>query len=415
LSYIFFLVYLLLLCRCIIKMRFVKNAGISQTTLLLLFLLKVAAGLVLGWVTYYVLDRHNDYWEINTESWTEYQLLWNNPKLYFTNLFQSGYTNGYSGFFDSVNSFWNDLRNNILIKILSVFNLLSRGNYYINSLFFNCFTFLGHIAFYRVFISIYPRQKIQVLIGCFLLPSMLYFTAGVQKDALIFSLLGFICYAVFTALQKNSFTVKKIIGIIAALVLILFVRSYVTLALAPALLVLIIIYKFKLQAARSFFIAYAVLALLFFGISYVMPSVSPMQAVVNKQQAYLNLAAASTQVKLDTLQPTVVSFLKTAPQAFSHTLLRPHITDLATKNLLPLATEVICYHIIFIIWLFRRHRNTSTHPFIYFGLLFTLTVFLLIGYIVPSLGAIVRYRSLYLVFLITPLLCSINWPKASGF
>jgi len=38
-------------------------------------------------------------------------------------------------------------------------------------------------------------------------------------------------------------------------------------------------------------------------------------------------------------------------------------------------------------------------------------MFLFIGYIMPNLGSIVRYRSVYLPFLITPMLCRIDWKK----
>ncbi|MGF2413927.1 MAG: hypothetical protein ACQUYJ_16465, partial [Ferruginibacter sp.] len=87
------------------------------------------AGLVIGWVSYNVYGKGNDYWNVNRDGWIEYQLLLTNPKEYFTNIFHSQYSQGYSGVFDSFQSFWNDLRNNIITKILSVFNIFSRGNY----------------------------------------------------------------------------------------------------------------------------------------------------------------------------------------------------------------------------------------------------------------------------------------------
>ncbi|WP_462253906.1 hypothetical protein, partial [Ferruginibacter sp.] len=132
---------------------------------------KIIAGLAIGWISYNLYNTGNDYWDVNREGWKEYQLLLSDPKEYFTNIFKSQYSQGYGGMFDSFQSFWNDLRNNIIIKFLSVCNIFSRGNYYINSLFFNFFCFLGHVAFYRIFIQIYKKQQWAVIICCFLLPS----------------------------------------------------------------------------------------------------------------------------------------------------------------------------------------------------------------------------------------------------
>ena len=58
-----------------------------------------------------------------------------------------------------LDSYWNDLRGNIIIKLVSVFNIFSRGDYYINSLFFNFVIFFGAYYFVQVIYQIYPGKK----------------------------------------------------------------------------------------------------------------------------------------------------------------------------------------------------------------------------------------------------------------
>ena len=77
------------------------------------------------------------------EGLIEYHLLFNNPKEYFSNLFSSGYDNGYAGLFSSTNSYWNDLTSNIIIKFLSICDIFSFGKYYINVIFYNYVIFFG--------------------------------------------------------------------------------------------------------------------------------------------------------------------------------------------------------------------------------------------------------------------------------
>ena len=71
------------------------------------------------------------------------------------------------------------------------------------------------------------------------------------------------------------------------------------------------------------------------------------------------------------------------------------------------------YQLLFVLFLFFRVKQADRpgRLFVFFGIFLTLTVFLNIGYIVTNLGSIVRYRSIYLPLLITPLLAGIDWVK----
>lgn len=166
-------------------------------------MLKIAAGILLGWTALHFYGNGNDYWDLNRESWNEYQLMFNDPGRYLTNLFTSDYEGGYGGVFSSHDSYWNDLRGNIIIKLLSVFNIFSRGDYYINSLFFNSLIFFGHVMLYRLFIQLYPGKDILVITGCFLLPSLLYFSSGIHKDGMVFLMMSIFIYAIFQSFYND--------------------------------------------------------------------------------------------------------------------------------------------------------------------------------------------------------------------
>jgi hypothetical protein len=46
-----------------------------------------------------------------------------------------------------------------------------------------------------------------------------------------------------------------------------------------------------------------------------------------------------------------------------------------------------------------------------YGFAFFISMMLIIGYTIPNIGAIVRYRSVFWIFLVCPLLCNIKWPQ----
>ena len=353
----------------------------------------------------------SDYWGLNVAGWNEYQLMLSDPKRFFTDIFSSTYQNGYDGFFRSTGSYWNDLKNNLIIKTLACCNFFSRGNYYINSLFFNFAGFFAHIALYRVFADIFKNRKWPVIIGCFLLPSTLYFSSGIHKDLVVFTLLGFYCYALYFSLQ-NKLTAKYLFTICFTLIALLFIRNFVALALIPASIAFIISKKIRFNTVAIFMVTYLAGFLMLLLLQLVKPSFQPLKIITQKQRDFFELPYASSQLDTHILEPNIKSLVKNSPQALNHSMLRPYLWEHPTNFLIPLAIELFIYQALFIIMLAWYQKNNGySNTFIVFGLFLSISLLLFTGYIVPNIGSIVRYRSLYLPFLITPVLCLINWEK----
>ncbi|MFZ1370520.1 MAG: hypothetical protein WAR78_09055, partial [Ferruginibacter sp.] len=293
-NYLLFVVYLVILSWLLLRVPFIKNAGISSRFILGLFLIKIMAGIAIGWVSIHIYGPGNDYWDVNDFAREEYQLMLTNPARYLSNLFTSDYEGGYGGIFNSFNSYWNDLENNILIKLVSVFNIFSRGDYYINSLFFNFIIFFGYVILYRLFILVFPftqgpvKGQLWVIIGCFLLPSTLYFTSGIHKDGLVFLMLAVLVYSIYQSLHKNSFSARRSILIGIAFFFLFLLRNFVFLALLPAVFAWILAYRTKWNALLTFTAVYLISGLLFFTVNFINPAIDPPAIIVNKQADYIN-------------------------------------------------------------------------------------------------------------------------------
>ncbi len=411
--YFLFAFYLVVFCWCLLKASFIKKAGLDNRIVLALFFCKIIAGIAIGWLSLHFYSSGNDYWDVNREGWKEYQLLRSDPHEYFTNLFRSDYPKGYAGLFDSFQSFWNDLKNNLVIKLVSIFNIFTGGNYYVNSLFFNFFVFFGHIALYRVFIKMYKDRSLLIIIGCFLLPSTLYFSSGIHKDGIVFLALALLVFVLFFSLKEKRLTLKGLLVLIFMLLILFLTRNFVCLALIPAAIAWRLSSRLKWSALLVYAGVYIIAGLLLFNFNSVFPSVDPLKTITQKQSDFLSLQSSGTDIPLDTLHPNLISFMRNSPQALNHTLMRPYLTELPSTILLPMNIEILIYQLLLLLFVFFRRKpaNNANHPFVLFAIFFTLTMFLFIGYIVPNLGSLVRYRSLYLPFLITPLLCGINWQK----
>ena len=410
-SYVLFFVYLSLFAWLLTKIRFVTNTGLSAKIIIGLFVLKVFTGCAYA-VIMMQSNGLSDTIFFHKEGLKEYNLLLNDPKQYVINFFHSGYQNGYDGLLSSQNSYWKDLQGNIIIRFLSVCNIFSFGNYYINVIFYNFVIFFGGIGLYRVYDRIYPNKKYLLVATCFLLPSLLIYTSTIHKEGLIFAAIGLAVYNMYATLNNNRFNWRQLIYILLAMSFIFLQRNYVLLAMLPAILAWVVVSKKKYSSFLTFSIIYFLGIFIFFTAHFLSPKLNLPQSIINKQVDFQQLSTASTYIQSDTLQPNFKSFIIIAPQAFDHGFLRPFFTDMKlSASLLPVAFEIFIYEIIFLLFIFFRDKKINADPFIYFGFFFGVSILLIIGYTIPIIGAIIRYRSIYLPFLLTPVLCTINWQK----
>ena len=406
---VLFIFYFLLLGYWLTHIKTIKDCGIGLQTILLLFFLKVAAGIAVGLAGHYIFKYVTDYYQTNLYGIQEYHSLFNTPRVFFTDLFTSNYKET-GDFFGSRASYWNDLRFNIIYKVLAFTNIFSRGNYYINSLFFNFVGFISSVLLYKVFINIYPKKNWQVIIGCFLLPSTLFFGSGIHKDLIVLTALSVICYSLYFGLLTR-FNGKKIVYLALCFLTILFIRNFVAIILLPCALTWVISKKYNLPAIKGFA---ALLVLGLIGtlvLNKLSEKLDPLQIVVNKQQAFFALGKANTDYKMDTLKPTVKSFTNQLPAALRHSFLSPYPTEFNNVYMILFSLEMMTYWVLFLMMIFLpdKTQSISINTFIVFGIAFAFLILLFTGYITPTAGALIRYRSIYLPFLITPILCKINW------
>jgi len=419
LEYLLFVAYLVLFAWLVTKVKFFTRTGLSQSQLIIILLLKVMAGIFYGWIGLYYggLAQMQDTWGFHTNSIQEYHLLFNNPHEYFTNLFMDPYEGGVSKFFESNDSYWNDLKGNVFIKILSVFNILSIGNYYVNVIFYSFITLFGAISIFQVMTDVFPGKKTAILLATFLVPSFIYWTSGIHKEGLIFTGISLVIYVIYFSTKEKRLGIKRLLGLVFGLLLILALRNFIIILILPAIMAWLLANRKPKYGLAIFSSLYLLFGILFFTARYINPRLDFPQAVVNKQQAFKNLTIGGSTIPMKDLEPNAASFLKNTPQAINLSTIRPYPSDV--RHILSLAAAVeidvlLFLFILFLLWRTNGNRNTSKN-FMYFCVFFSMTLLLAIGFSVNNLGAIVRYRSVIMPLLIIPMAAQINWKKLGGF
>jgi len=369
-------------------------------------------GILYGWIGIYYgqFAYMYDTWGFHYAGQEETKLLFSHPAEYFNNFFYSGYENKYGGFLNAENSWWNDLKSNMFIKFLSVLNILSFGNYYINVIFYSFITIIGPISLCRVMNDVFPGKKLQVILATFLIPSFVYWTSGIHKDGLVFLAISLIVYHLYFGLKEKKFPLRRIIVMLVAGILLLMYRNFILIILIPAIAAWYLANRYPKKISASFLGVYFLFVILFFSLRYFSASLDFPQSVISKQIAFQKLQGNSSIKPID-LQPSALSFLKNSPKAISTSVLRPYPGDVKHLLSLAAASETIFLLLLFLCFIIWRTNGIQSKAFLWFCMFFSITFLLIIGYTVNFIGAIVRYRSIILPFLLVPAICLTDWKR----
>jgi hypothetical protein len=413
LEYLLFVAYLIVFAWLVTRIPFFTSTGLSRPQLVIIFLLKIMAGIFYGWIGVYYggLAQMQDTWSFHAGGIQEYHLLYNNPHEYFTNLFRDPYEGGILKFFDSNDSYWNDLKGNVLIKLFSVFNIFSFGSYYVNVIFYAFITLFGAVAIYKVMDDVFPGKKITVLLATFMVPSFLYWTSGLHKEGLIFTGISLIIYVIYFGYKEKRFGIKRILLLLTGLIMLLVFRNFLLVLIIPAVIAWMLANQRPRYGLAIFASVYLLFGILFFTARYVIPRFDFPQAVVDKQQAFIKLKGANSFIPIRELEPTAVSFLKNTPQAINLSTIRPYPSDVRHILSLAAAIEIDGLLLLFLLFLFLHRNGLRSRNLIYFCVFFSFSVLLAIGFSVNNLGAIVRYRSVIIPLLVIPMMAGVDWKK----
>jgi NADH:ubiquinone oxidoreductase subunit K len=135
----------------------------------------------------------------------------------------------------------------------------------------------------------------------------------------------------------------------------------------------------------------------------------PLKIITQRKTDFDNLKTAHSQLDSFELKPTLSSFLKNSPMAINHGFLRPYFWE--TKNIFSflLSLELLLFEalILIAVYFYFKNRNKQKqhfHFFLFYMLLIAGIMIVATGFIVPNYNSIARYRSLFLSYLLTPIL-----------
>jgi len=389
-----FIIYTAVLGWILTRRPFFRD--IRPGMLLAFFGLRVAAGCLHNWVAYKYYPNHGDIWLFFHDSFVTRHLL-----------------------FTDFHAFWADnsalayLPHNLIEWMHVLFNFLSFDNFYINTLFFSFLTLGGHIALFRVFYERFGHDALSA--ACMLLlPSVLFWTSCIHTEGIIYPMLGWLFYTLHRCF-RTGWTPGRILLTLLLTGLTIFFRPAIAIGLLPALAWWTAA-EIHLRR-RTLLRAAAALVLLIALFSWLYPSILTLipRTLSARQQEYQSLTGNS-RIPLRLLEPTWTSMWHVLPDALFNGLFQPIPGAGGQKIYLFFSLELYAIWIIVALSLIKTSLHLITHSSkltaqssqLKACLLLALLGMLLVGYIIPFVGAIVRYRSIYLPFLLAPCLAALQ-------
>lgn len=359
----------------------------------MIWVLKVTAACLYGWWYAKLPGDQADTWWFYREALQYREMLMQTPLRFWSELFESD-PNNPGGFFHH-RGFWNDLRGNVFIRFFSILLLLSAGNYYVASLFFAMIGFWSSYLFCKIFVQLTSRP-IGWIEALFLtsLPSVLFWTSGIHRDAILMLCLSGICWQMVRQIQSP----KWINGLYVLLLLlpILIFRSYWALILFPTLLAWFLTQPYKKSWTLPALLVANGAALALF-----LSNQALLEQLVENRQAFLNLEGKSLLRNL-TLLPNPMSFLQQVPQALTNFFWMPTQSwrqgPLYGLSQLEMALMALLLSATFI-QQGRTKVSTPTLSFLIAIFCMMLMAGCLIGWTIPYAGAMVRYRAPFLALM----------------
>ena len=426
------------------KIPFLRKSGIRPAWLWIIYALHVLTGWAHNWIAWRYFPDHGDIW-----NYFQLSFLYRHRLLSEFHLFLSD------------NSTWTYITHNGIVYVQMLLNFLSGDDMTINTLLFAFPVFVGNIALYRVFRGRFGGDGMAA--GSVLwLPSVVFWTSCIYREGMLYLLLGFLFYHLdvfFSTRARRSFYFALVLFLLIA-----YFRLAVGVILIPALLVWWWMEHPGSRRLRRRLVAVVIILLV---AAFAIPVVrGTLLGAVTTEQASFQLLEGHSRLSLPVLDGSLPGFWRALPYAIRNGFFEPLPGAGGQPMYLFFSVELAFVWLLVVLALFRTLRPAPTRPTVTgpnsgptvaappsqptvpdqtsrislpappsqpkvpqnspqlnYGefapirnkpsfsaacVLFALAGMLLIGFVVPFAGTIVRYRSIYLPFLLGPALHTLS-------
>lgn len=386
-----------------------KNNVLNKNALSVFLFLKILAGTV-----YIYIYQHyyggGDSISYFTDSLIIHETLYKNPLYYLFLVFGPNNLQPIPSFIEPYAKemgFWGDCGTYMVIRIQAIVQMFSMGNYLVHAVFTAFIGFCGLFFIFKILIRYNTQNNWYIAAALFLTPSIVFWTADIHKESLLIFSMGLMMFYFDKIIENKRRRKQNFIFFLIGSLLTFVIREYIFYLLLPALIAYFWSTYNTQKTWIKFLAIYGILIIGILLIHFIVPSISPVKVLAQKQSDFAFFIGDSN-VEVLRSNHSLLNLVGNLPKAIYYSLFQPMPWQSGTffQQIVSWENFIIALLSLIGIVYFIKSKHLDYHPILYFSLFFSLSLLLTIGLVVPNLGAIARYKSIALVWF---------WPMILSF
>jgi hypothetical protein len=317
--------------------------------------------------------------------------------------------------------FYYDPSSLFIIRISTLFDLLTFSSYSSTAVFFAVFSFIGAWHFFLVFYKINPAQHRLIAIASLFIPSVVFWGSGLLKDTVTMTVLGVATYWFFDLVIKLRYSTKGVLLLISCFTVMYKVKIYILLTFLPCLILWGSLYHFSKIRSTFAKAVFLPLVLIVAGIlayqaiiistkdnpKYSLDAIARTAQVTAYDIRYWTGRDAGSGYSLGELDGSWQSMIKLAPKAINVSLFRPYLWEVNNVLMLFSGIEALIIFLLVVTLVISNPLSIWKHlkdPTILFCLLYSLIFAFGVGVATFNFGTLTRYKIPLLPFFVMSLI-----------
>jgi hypothetical protein len=302
----------------------------------------------------------------------------------------------------------NEPRSTFFIKILSFFYLLTSNNYWITSIYLSLLSFWGSWLLADTIIKLDKNMRGPTLIGLLYMPSFIFWTSGVLKEAIAWYCISMLAYY-YLNYRKNKFASLRYIVVSVILVYVLWGIKYYYVAVLILCFVPLLIYQvipgYLKKGKRFYTLFLGIYLALGITLSISHSNFHPgriFPLIFENHKTIIQMSDPGQFIDFIKEDNPYIHFLINLPISLIGGLFMPLFwqgANIFTKITGVLNTILLIFFIGKVFSLFKTgFRSVSIQG--YFMAFYILILAILLAYTTPNFGTLERYKVSYISFFI---------------
>ncbi len=329
----------------------------------------------------------------------------------FDLLFSNGKYNSESFKYASQIWYYRDQASFFVIRVCSVFDLLTFSSYSGTAVLFSVIGFLGAWLLFQAFYKIYPGLHKWIAISCLFIPTVFFWGSGIFKDTLTLAALGIATFYIFKMIASSHYSWRYLLMILICFWVIYSIKIYILLCFLPAVILWVFIKKMvnvRNMMGKILLIPFMLLMVAVMGYyAIVKVGEDDPRYNVNKIAETAMITAydirygwgartgETSGYDLGELDGSFGSMIRLAPQAINVSLFRPYLWEVKNPLMLLSALESLAFVWITLYVLYKARGkiiSTLKNPEVAFCLIFSIVFAFSVGISTYNFGTLSRYK-----------------------